>query len=247
MGTEEFWVPAALAAVSAGTQYVNTEKATSRANASETQAINDQSEIRAKANSQVRGLTEQIAKNSPQQLAAKSTGEYVSQLRKNAAGSAQGGSTSPGEFGRSTSALPPTVRGNSRYGESVASGQREVQDFGNTTAQQLGNLDAATRQRQNEGLGMQTLGTNLNTIGLESYGKNFVDQLRSQAAGQTNPYVTLMSNLIGGAGNAMSMNPDAYFAPAMDIGAPAVAAKKYGKYGGSNYTPANDGWSGALA
>ena len=57
----------------------------------------------------------------------------------------------------------------------------------------MANADAAVRQRQNEGLAMQTLGTNLNTIGAESYTKNFVDQLRAQTAGQQSPWVSLFS------------------------------------------------------
>ena len=39
MGTEEFWVPLALAAVSGGAQYANASNATSRANNAEVQTI----------------------------------------------------------------------------------------------------------------------------------------------------------------------------------------------------------------
>lgn len=228
MGTEAFWVPAAIAAVGAGTQYVNQDKAAKRSTAAQTQAIINQGEKRQEANAQVRGLTQAIAGNSPQQQAAKSTGEYVSQLRKNAAGSTQGGSTKDGNqtFGQSTSALPSAAGASSRYASGVADSQREVENYGNEYASNLGELDAATRQRQNEGLGMQTLGTNLNTIGLASYGQNFVDQLRAQAQGQANPWVSLMGNLIGGTGNAMSMNPEGY----------GLGGSKYAKIGKGGYS-----------
>ncbi len=244
MGTEEFWVPALLTAVSAGGQYVNQQKANTRQNSAETQAILNQENLRSQANAQVRGLTQQIARNDPNQIAAKSTGDYVAQLRKNAAGSTQGGSTTGGTqtSGQSTSALPPSSVGGSRYQGSTAAGQKEVQDFGNTYANEMGQIDAATRQRQNEGLAMGTEATNLNTLGLESYGQNFVDQLRAQAAGQTNPWVTLGSNLIGGAANQMSTNPNAYFTPGMS---------KYGKIAkGGVGTMSDSGlgdWAGALA
>ncbi len=66
---------------------------------------------------------------------------------------------------------------------------------------------------------MQTEGTNLNTLGMQSYGQNFVDQLRSQAAGQTSPWLSLFSNLVGGAGNAISKNPSGFF------------GSQYAKYG----------------
>lgn len=234
MGTEEFWVPAVLAAASAGGQYVNQTQATQRQNNAETQAINDQQALRSKANSQVHNLTAQIAQDSPAQIAAKSTGDYVKQLRTNAAGSTQGGSTTGGTqtFGQSTSALPPnSVAGaNSRYGADLANGQQQVEQYGNTYANEMGQIDAEQRERQNEGLAMQTEGTNLNTLGMDSYGQNFVDQLRSQAAGQASPWVSLFSNLVGGAGNAISKNPSGYFGNSFNKNiskAPGVLSSQY--------------------
>lgn len=246
MGTEEFWVPAALAAVSAGGQYVNQQQANSRQQSGEVQAIQDQEAIRQKANAQVSGLTKQIAQDSPAQIAGKSTGDYVSQLRKNAAGSTQGGPTTGGAqaFGQPTSALPPSsVAGaNSRYGAALGAGQQQVENFGNTYAGEMGQLDAATRQRQNEGLSMQTLAGGLNTLGMQSYGTNFVDQLRSQASGQANPWISLLSNLVGGAGNQMSKNPSGYF---------SGPYAKYGKMpaGGAGIDAGNGlgDWAGATA
>lgn len=214
MGTEAFWVPAALTALSAGGQYVNSQEANKRANTAQVQAIGDQQAIRGKANGQVNALINQVGNDSPNQIANKATGDYVAQLRKNAAGSTQSPTTGGTQTGdQPTSALPPSsVAGaNSRYGAGTAASQKAVQDFGTTYAGEMGQIDAATRQRQNEGLAAQTVGTNLNTLGMESYGNNFVDQLRAQVAGQTNPWVTLGSNLVGGAGNQLSTNPEAYF------------------------------------
>jgi hypothetical protein len=56
-----------------------------------------------------------------------------------------------------------------------------------------------------QGLALNTLGTNLNTLGAESYTKNFVDQLRSQAAGQANPWVGLFSNMLQKGASAYAM------------------------------------------
>jgi len=212
MGTEAFWVPAALTALSAGGQYVNQTQAQNRQNTAEVQAINNQEGIRQKANAQVNALTKQVGSDTPSQLAAKSTGDYVAQLRKNAAGSTQSPTTGATQtFDQPTSALPTVTGGNARYASGIANSQKEVQDFGNTYAGEMGQIDAATRMRQNEGLAAQTLGTGLNTLGMQSYGQNFVDQLRAQAAGQSNPWATLGFNLLGGAGNQMSMNPEGYF------------------------------------
>jgi hypothetical protein len=199
MGTEAFWIPAVIAAAGAAGQGVNQMQANSRASNAESQSIADQQQFRQQASDQVKNLTQQIATNSPQQIANKETSDFVNTLRKNAAGSAQPGATSSTpdtNFGAPVSALPPAAGASSRYKTDAASSQQQTQQYGNDIAGEVGNIDAAVRQRQNEGLTMQTLGTNLNTLGAESYTKNFVDQLRSQAAGQANPWVGLFSNML---------------------------------------------------
>ena len=208
MGTEEFWVPAVLAAVSGGAQYANASNATSRANNAEAQSIADQQQFRNQANSGVQQLTKQIANNQPNALADQAKTAFINTLRQNAAGSTQGGNTAPGNtnFGASVSALPPGTVGSSRYKQGTANAQQQIEQFGNTNASEMANADAAVRQRQNEGLAMQTLGTNLNTIGDESYTKNFVDQLRAQTAGQQSPWVSLFSNIAGNLANYGSKN-----------------------------------------
>lgn len=210
MGTEAFWVPAAIAAVGAGAQGINQMQANKRASNSEVQSIIDQQQYRQQANDQVKNLTQQIATNSPQQIASKETGDFVNTLRKNAAGSAAPGATSSSandtNFGAPVSAMPPAAGASSRYKSDTAASQKQVQQYGNTYANEIGNIDAAVRQRQNEGLALNTLGTNLNTLGAESYTKNFVDQLRSQAAGQANPWVGLFSNMLQKGASAYAMN-----------------------------------------
>jgi hypothetical protein len=209
MGTEEFWVPVALAALSGGAQYANQSKANSRANAAETQNIVEQQQLQDKANAQVHSLTQQINQNSPSQIQAQATGDYVNELRKNAAGSTQGGSTTggPTTYGASTSALAPSVGGSSRYQTDQGTSQQQVEDYGNKYAGELGALDAAVRQRQNEGLAMNTLATNMNTLNQQSWGRNFVNQLRSQAAGNANPWVSLFSSMLGAGAKNYTPNP----------------------------------------
>ena len=209
MGTEEFWVPAVVAAVGAAGQAVNQSNAQKRSNNAEVQAINDQQQYREQANSQVKNLTQQIAQNNPQQIAAKETGDFVNTLRKNAAGSAAPNAASANpdsNFGAPVSAMPPAAGASSRYKSDSASSQKEVQDYGQSYANEIGNIDAAVRQRQNEGLAQQTLGTNLNLLGAQSYTKNFVDQLRAQTAGQANPWVGLFSNMLQKGAGAYASN-----------------------------------------
>jgi hypothetical protein len=209
MGTEEFWVPAALAAVSGGAQAVNQSNANSRQQNAEVQAINQQQQYRQQANDQVKNLTQQITQNNPQQIANQETSNFVNTLRKNEAGSTQGGSTGTNSntFGQPVSALPQNISGASgSYKNATAAAQKENQQYGNTEASQVGAIDAAVRQRQNEGLALNTLGTNLNLIGANSASSGFVNQLRAQAAGVQNPYASLFANILGGVANTGTKN-----------------------------------------
>lgn len=208
MGTEEFWVPAVMAAVSAGGNAVNQRNANQRADQDEAQAIRNQANFADQANSKVRSQINQIKASDTTPIANKATGDYVAQLRKNAAGATQGASTTSGDqtFGASTSALAPSTVGSKRYQSDAAGAQKQTQDYGNTYAGEMGNLDAATRMRTNEGLSMETLATGLNQLNSASWGKNFVDQLRAKQDSQANPWVSLFSNMLGGAAKSYATN-----------------------------------------
>ena len=235
MGTEAFWVPAVIAAVGAAGQGVNQMNANKRQQNAESQSIADQDQFREQANSQVKNLTQQIATNSPQQLQNQETSNFVNTLRKNEAGSATPGATSntpDTNFGAPVSALPPAGGASSRYKTDTANAQTQTQQYGNTNAEEMSAIDSAVRQRQNEGLAMQTLGGSLNTLGAESYTKNFVDQLRSQAAGQSNPWVGLFSNMLQKGAGAYAQDPSMFSSGGMT---PTNAT-----FGGTA------GWAGAL-
>ena len=203
MGAEAFYVPAIIAAVSAGANYANTTAANKRQDQSEAAAIQNQQAIRQKGEAQVNQTVQDIAKSNPNAIAGKATAQYVDQLRRNAAGS-----SSPGV----SSALAPVAGGSSRYNADKATAQKAVEDYGSAKATEMGDLDAAVRQRQNEGLEMSTLNTNLNTLGAQSYAQNFVDQLRSSVAGQPNPMLSLFAGLGSNTANFLSKNPQ-FFGP----------------------------------
>ena len=209
MGTEEFWIPAVLAAVSAGGQAVNQSNANSRAQNAEVQNIDQQQQYRQQANDQVKALTQQINTNSPQQLANKEESQFVNTLRNAQAGTAAGGASNGNSntFGQPVSALPQNVAGASKsYQQSANAAQKEAQQYGNTEAGQMSAIDSAVRQRQNEGLAMQTLGTNLNLLGGQSQMSNWVNQLRAQTAGQSSNWASLFSNILGQGAQSMAKN-----------------------------------------
>jgi hypothetical protein len=188
-----------IAAVGGGAEAINQKNANNRAQESETQNIIDQQKLEGQASAGARALTSQIAHDNPAQIQGKATGDYVAQLRKNAAGSGTGTGNAKNQFGQSTSSLAP-VNANARYIGSVTDAQKQVGDYGNTLADEMGGIDAAVRQRQNEGLGMSTYATGLQGLNQQSFGTNFVNQLRTQAAGQANPWVSLFSGMAAAGG-----------------------------------------------
>lgn len=237
MGTEALWVPALLAAAGTGANYVNTQNANKRQQAGEVQTIADQQKLQGQGNAQVKALTTQIANNTPTQLAAQATGKYVDVLRKNAAGTQKGGSGGASIlFGQPTSSLPTNINAGSRYNADTAASQNETEDYGNQLATTMGGIDAATRQRQNEGLAANTLGTNLNLLGAQSQTQSFADQLRAQAAGAGSPWLSLLGGVLSGTGNTLSKN--------YPQGTPANLVSK--KYSGG-YSPTAGGGTDVIS
>jgi hypothetical protein len=88
----------------------------------------------------------------------------------------------------------------------LTSDQQQVQNYGNTYSNELSNMDAAVQQRQEEGLGMEGLQTNLDTLNAQSYADNFVNNLRAQAASAQNPWLGLATTMLGRGAQATATN-----------------------------------------
>lgn len=217
MTGEAFWIPAVVAALGAGGEFVNQRNASQRQDNATAQGIMNQQKLESEAAGMAGKTTRDIARSDPNKIAAKSTGDYVAQLRRNAAG---GSESDPLK-----SALAPVAGASSRYNADKATAQTAVSNYGNEQAGQLGQIDAAVRQRQNEGGLMQTLQTSLNGVGARSQTQQYLDQLRAQQAGQKNPWVTLGSKLLmsgaaayaGGAGPGFDPNGVGSLASAQSI------------------------------
>lgn len=221
MGTEEFWVPALVSAVGTAAQAVNTRNANNRQDAAETQALLDQQKLQSAGAGAASKLTRQVQADSPTQIAAKSTGDYVAALRKNAAAQALAG-------GGPVSSLSSVSAADPRYGDAVAAGTKSTQSYGNTYAGEMGNIDAAIRQRQNEGNAMGTVGTVINGLNAQSNSTNYVDQLRAQVAGQTSPLLSLFSGVLKNGANAYALNAKGKTPPITTANAPQVSSDDWG-------------------
>ena len=219
MGAAAF-VPMAVQGAGSLVNTINGMNANGRAQQAEQQALQDQANIRANATSAVGQTTRAIANDSPGAIANSAGGQYVAALRQNGAGA-------PGGAG---SALAPAIGADPRYAADVAKSRATVQNYGDSRAAQMGATDAAVRMRQNEGLKMQDLGTNLNTLGAQSATTNYVDQLRAQAANTPSPWASMLSGVLGGAGNTLSKN----WAPSAPPS--TLVSNKYSGGSGGNVT-----------
>jgi hypothetical protein len=197
-----------LAAVSAAGSAVNSNNANQRSQNAEVQAQDNQNMFRNQANNMVKQQTQKIATSNPDAIANAEKGSFVNTLRQNVGGNTGNTSTEPTNFGAPTSALGagPAAGASAKYKAGAAAAGAQTQSYGNQYAGQESAIDAAVRQRQNEGLQMQTLATNLNGLNQQSYSQGFVDQLRARAAGVQSPWASLGSSILGGAANTASKN-----------------------------------------
>lgn len=192
-----FLIPTLLSAAGTAAQYVNQSQANSRQNAAEIQATQNQNNYKKQAAQDVAQTTQTVANDNPAQLQDKATQQYIQTLRNNV-----GSGTQPGV----ESSLTGQIGANPRYATAENNSNATVQNFGNTLASEKGATDAAVRQRQNEGLDLGTLSTQLGGINQNSYSQAFADQLKANAAGTPNPWVLAASQALKGYANASSAN-----------------------------------------
>jgi hypothetical protein len=227
MGTEEFWIPAVMAALSTGAGAYNTIQSNQKGQASEVQGIEQQQALRQQAAGMVNKTVQNITQSNPQALQRQATGDFVSQLRNNEA------ATNPTLNG--TAATPGA---DPRAATGAAASNATVQGYGNTMAGNMATMSAAVRQRQQEGLAMGTLQTGLGNTGQQSGADSFITQLRTAQASQPNPWISLASGLGNTAAKGYAMNAGGGGASSLTPVAPANAIDYYtptnGLYGTSS-------------
>jgi hypothetical protein len=228
MGTEEFWIPAVLAAAGTGAQAINASNANKRQQNATVQGIDNQATIRGQAMRDVNAQTRNIAQSNPNAIANKETGDFVNTLRQNVGGATGTSSKSPSNFGAPTSALGPTPGASSRYNADSATAAAQTENYGTTQAGEVGAVDSAINQRKNESTQMQTLSTNLNLLNAQSARQSFVDSMRASAAGEQSPWVSLFSNMTKGLAGTMSKN--GWFANSGGGGSPVLGNGSTGNW-----------------
>lgn len=186
MGTEAIWVPLAIAAVGAGTQYYNTEQTAKKQDRTLASQIERQGQDQRKIDQRTQKLLAEAQASNPEAEKASALASYVDQLQRNNAG----GAINQGAGGFSKA-----------YREDAADAALGLGDYGQQMAGLLSRMDAPTRQRQNEGVLFNNAATDIGLLKRNSAGQDYLDQLRLQSI-RRNPWLDAAANAMVGYGTA---------------------------------------------
>lgn len=187
MGSEAFWVPAAIAAVGAGVQQVDAHKTAQRQDEEAAQGIRIQGDTQQKADAQVAQNIKSLQGSSPEAARASAADAFLTQLRRNSA-SANGSQV---------------VGGSARYKGDIADSTQNVADYGAKLADTQSRILAPNLQRQQEGQNSQQLAANLSEIGRQSNANQFLSQLRMRGI-TGDPWMQAGGSILEGAGNGLA-------------------------------------------
>lgn len=189
MGTEEFWIPAAVAALGAGVQQVDAHHTAQQQDEQAAQGIRIQSQDQQKADSQVGQAIQKDQQSNPETARANATNAFINQLRANKA-NAIGGGTAPGAV-------------SSRYTGDTNTAAQTVKDYGTNAATTQAGIMAPELQRQAEGQTSAQLASNLGEVGRQSQADAFLSNLRLRGV-QNNPWMQAGGSILQGIGNGMA-------------------------------------------
>ncbi len=187
MGTEAFWIPAAIAALGTGTTMYTQDQAAKKQDAEAARGIRSQAATQRKAdasvNEQIAGLEGSNAEDEQKQ----SMGQFMDTLRTTRANS-QGGTFSGG---------------GERFKEDSKGASADIKNFGEKVAGTLSRINAPGLQRRNEGFSAGRTGSELDGYGRESSGQDFLTRLRMGGI-RPNPWGMAAGQVISGVGQGMA-------------------------------------------
>lgn len=188
MGTEEFWIPAAIAAAGAGVQQVDQHRTAQQQDEQAAQGIRIQGADQQKADAQVGQNIQKLQQSSPETARANAANAFLSQLRRNSAVATGSGAV---------------TGGSSRYRADLNTSGKDVADYGASVADTQSRIMAPELQRQQEGQNAQQLASNLSEIGRQSSADQFLSQLRMRGL-TGNPWLQAGGSILSGVGNGLA-------------------------------------------
>lgn len=157
-------IPYAVAAISAGAQYANTQNTARKQDNALAQQIRDQMAQRQKSAQAITKSVQSISASSPDSARETALQGYLRAIQAHKDGAA-GTMTTPGG----------TSQAFQQDAKSAAAG---VQDYGDKVASLMASIDAPARQRQAEGVSIGDLAASLGRLRSDAQGSDFLNALR---------------------------------------------------------------------
>lgn len=179
----------ALAAAAAGTSYYNTQNTAKKQDNALATQLRGQGDKQRKADAKVNAEVERLKGSTAEESRRKGLDSYSQALRQ-------------GKH-KLESGLTPNF-GSDAFRADSAEAAQGVQRYGADTAGLLARMDAPSQQRQAEAFGYGNLATDLNLIGREAQGQNFLDELRLRAVRRNaglDAAASFMGGMAGGIGS----------------------------------------------
>lgn len=188
MGTEAVWVPLALAAVGAGTQYYNTQQTEKRQDQQLAESIRGQTRKQGEADAKVNEEIRKLEQSNAADERAGRLQSYFDTLGRNRR-DVQGG-------------ILPGI-GSGEFQTDAAKAAAALDAYGGGQAALASRIDAPLVQRQGEGFSYGNLATDLSRIGREVAGQAFVDQVKLNRI-RRDPWLDAAGSTLQGAGQGMA-------------------------------------------
>lgn len=188
MGTEAAWVPLVISALGTGATVYSGREQAKDADAVAAQGIRQQASRQREADEQVSAEVGALEKSTPEAAREQATEAFMGQLRRTRGQAVTGG---------------PAGASSSRYSADLDEAGSDVQNFGSKVANTMARINAPGLQRQAEGQGFARLASNLSTVGRNSGGDAFLNQLRLRGVGK-NPWLEGGGQILTGVGNGMA-------------------------------------------
>ena len=190
MGTEEIWIPLALAAVSGTAAYVNQRNVAHQQDQTLAAQLRAQAAKQQQADAQTSQLINKEAQSTDTQDKAKAQLAYNTAIAQKAP--------------QATTALAAPNSASKAYAADKLNAALGVSDYGNQQADWLSSIQAPEMQRQRDQIeNIDPYRTNIGLIARANAGDNFLSNLKLNSI-KPNPWLSLVQGVSGGAAGAMA-------------------------------------------
>lgn len=191
MGAEAIWVPAAIAALGAGTTAMTQRDAMKRQDQEAARGIMRQAEIQRQAGSRVQDNIKSLRDSSPAGEQSSIQAQFMEALRK-----ANLGASNDANFASAPG-------GSGRFAEDVNAARVASGAEGTAAAGRLSRIDAPMYQRVREGQRGADTASQLSLLQTNSANEDFLTRLRT-AAQQPNPWLMAAGSALQSYGGSMA-------------------------------------------